>query len=562
MQHQSHVVDNVLEMYDHLAVRIIKYCLSDASPLSLDVILDETSYPKQYADEFMRKGWRSLFQFIIAQHPNKLDIPEVYRKLFIYDHLLFAGAVFRISKMRPGFENTSVSLFSSGMQYALMIESNHGETCNYAGLSYYHTYTKALFDSYGLGCDIDSVPQLRRFAETVGDISNKSWILRDSDWESAITKNRETLVGFRAFLYAAAISGVTQDDYVENGLGVPRSTLLKDVDTFIALRDDEDTTPRDIRRFINRIEHYSSDLQDHDLIGPMLLGPFSAAKQAHDARFRPGQSQKQVPAPIPVYDLSILETFNPSYAIERVLQSDKDPISFSRHIAENHGDAIYSSLISQLYTRTGAVMPPAEDFSDIWTISLISDVIHSALIEERVVDTTDNDRNDIAVYIQSTQHLLLNFIDEQEIMGLSLVSSILRFQSDMNSQDLTDDEFERIRLLSQVWEDIAPFDREGLSESHRRLLDDVLIRAKLRVFFYTTVEAINVTNMVPFEKVIGCSRQAFFDYLEKLTFFLKSETTVETMQSFLADVPPLFGTVMLENQDKMQWVLPFNQDAF
>lgn len=542
-------------------VNIMRYCLSDRLDKNMEVVVQDHS-PISYAQLMTKRHGKALFKTFgesLFTHTPKLT--EDLKLAWVNDTLLESAAVYRVAQARIDKEDDVWEAIHYSLPYSLTLECRRSPTGTYTGLTKFRTNATQFFHQNILRRHLNSSGLLTRMTDCVGDMLSPKWIMYDPRWYKALHVKNEGHHILRSFLSAAMISHVLKDEFCTEVLETDRETVLRDVESFIYLREDETATVVEIVEFLANLEHYGYDVPQHNFTTTVFAGSFETFENRHQDLFGNKFSMAKFITLTDDCDIDewrFLRELGDEFSPESVIVTDETPQALSDVIIKSHIKDIYNSPIAKTLGARGIKIPELFPKSSGWIRTALEDRLMQLMVMRRHIFLKQCDLESSTLYTTLTSHILLNVSDETERLGLSVVGECLEAQLEINIKNLSEREQVIVSTMIAGWGNLKLFSRNKMNKSWKKALANKETLGKLRQFMFFIIETLNINAIVDFSSYFTCSRVELFVYIETLGEYMLGDVVAEELSEFLNDIPQLQATALVDSWDHCVWGSPMH----
>jgi len=468
MTSYSKIVEDSITKEQGRVFDLIRYCVSDKVPVNLLEVLNQKS-PVEYAETISKSHGTRIYDLFENKSLSK-DLKEGW----VFDKLIEAGCLLRIAEIRKTKIRDTHSLLKSIIPYTLIVKTSNEHVGRYTGLIDFEQNAKSAFEGITIRRHAKSMGSVDRLIQNVGSIEKSSFFLLNSLWKETLSKKDLGFFIFRTFLHAVLLSHTFTNDACEELLEVSRETILKDIDYFNYLIEDNDTTQKDIFSFLNQIEHYITDIPSNILAYTAFTRDFSDFRESHYKVFGDkflSCKKNDLPEELDRSEWKFLRDLGDHCAPELILGATESPVEHTDYILDNHYKEIYESPFIDLVKRNNLPVPNTFSLSDKLTKSIFKDKVYQSLILRRFLDFRSDDPDLAHLYVKDKSYILLVIEDqESNTRGLSIVSECLKYYLTTMKKTFWEREYYLIEDLIRSWDDLKFFKPNRMDKTWKTVL--------------------------------------------------------------------------------------------
>lgn len=561
MEFQSSVTEKIIfEEKDGLS-DLIRYCISDKVPCNiLDVLRDNS--PAKYAQDISKSCGEKIFD----KFNNAADttISREFKQAWTFDRLVEAGSLLRIAEVRKTQVKDAKHLLKALSPYMLVIDTPDWHVGKYAGLVGFSDNIKTSFEENSVRRDTHSIGTLDRLLRTVGSLENKQWFLHNPLWNKTLNSTTRGLFIIKAFLHAAMLSHTVSDKTCEELLEVSRDDVVRDVEHFIDLVEDPNTDSRDIRRFLNQVEHYTTDVPTNRIAAVAFTRSYENFKEEHHRAFgdRFENSFRNIlPEEFDSPEWIFLRGLGEECSAEMVIvSSDETPLTHTEFLTNNHLTDLYNSPFIDQCRKSNISIPEMFPKSLRTIKCAIADRVYKSLVKRRFMNMRNNDSELSEQYVCDRSSILLVIEDpEDQMKGLSLVSDLLNFHRERLKETFTEREYLLLAWMENVWNGLKMFSKPNkMDKTWKSYLSDPEHRRYFRQFFFKVLEALYLEKDEEFLYHFDMTRYEFSSCTETFCILLSHKADKKSLNDFFESVPELKSSINVNEWDQMIWLAPYN----
>lgn len=556
------MIDKIIETHNDPIADVVRFCASDKVPTNIFNVLTDNC-PAKYAREVTKTSSDIIFNTFGKQLEEKYPrLSNDIKQEWVFDKVMEAGSYLRIASVRKTRPKDIDTLLKAVIPFGLVLEVNNHQIGKYSGLINFKRNVKEVFDDALIRRHSLSMGIVDRLIETVGSVDDSTWILHNPLWKDTLNKLDKGFFILKTFLHAAVLSHTITDDVCEQILEVDRETILSDTDMFIHLKEDENTSAKDIRKFMSRVEHYTTDVP----VNRLALMTFSrsqedftdAHKQSFGKRFE-GLESSTLPDNLDLDEWKFLRSLGEECSAEVSIYSEESPFSHTEFLINNHLRALYNSPYSQMCKDNGISIPEMFPKALTHIKVALTDRVYSSIVKRRFLSLHGNDIDLSHMYIKDRSYILLVIEDpEHQMRGLSLFNEALTFHMTTLKTTFFEREWFILEYFQERWNALNLFKPNKMDKSWKAFFRDSENRYRVRQFLFKLLESLYLEKDEEFKFQFDMTRFEFFNVIETMATMMSQEAHQEDLIDFLDNIPNLKQMVNITEMDQAIWIAPYH----
>jgi hypothetical protein len=551
---------------------LIRFCMTDKVIKSINSVVEGDITPIDYANILIDHNYELLYHTFFASRLETCDLnvkhittEDGYNILtsFMFDKLVLAGAMLRLAQFRymstesianPIHEDNSI--FSSTLIHLLTIYEEYKDYTHISGLTDFKAICTLFVGTVAIVRENTPVGLFMRLSDNIEDVDNLNCILRDKLWGDILLNDPERCRDFRRFLYISLISMVFPDELLKSTFNTTSTKLLKDVNYFIDLREDKETTREDVLYFLDKISIHLESYSDNMIFYSMCELPYSVFEDIYTKTNKVEEESskpRKINNPLEAVSEDIYNTLGELYNPIDVVANDFTPLDYTNSFLGDYRDSLLTNVIESHYNRME--LPKSEyDKSSVLMDGVIRDYLMMALVYERYKYL---EYKKPFLEIKKSCHILL--VGEDEGLGLSVLTWVLPYHRNNQVENFTTDQITAIDNLLDLLQDIGISFPSLMNEHWKEVFEDLEVRTNIRSYFFTLIESFYIDDEETYKKFIGTTKDLLFTGLKEFNRLLSEEATKEELLDFLSKVPSINNTISVTDKDYAMWLEPFEQ---
>lgn len=562
MYPSSSMIDKIIETHNDPIADVVRFCASDKVPTNIFNVLTDNC-PAKYARDITKTSSDIIFNTFGKQLEEKYPkLSDDIKQEWVFDRVMEAGSYLRIASVRNTRTKDVDTLLKAVIAFGLMLEVNNHQIGKYSGLINFKRNAKEGLTDTLIRRDSLSIGIVDRLVETVGSIDDTGWILHNPLWKDTLSKMEKGFFILKAFLHAAILSHTISDEVCEQILEVDRDTILSDTETFINLKEDDHTSARDIRKFMSRIEHYTTDMPANRL----ALTTFTKShedfihvhQQIFGKRFE-GLEINILSESIDLEEWKFLRNLGEECSAEVAIYSEESPFSHTEFLINNHLRSLYNSPYSKMCKDNNISIPEMFPKALNHIKVALSDRVYASLVKRRFLSLNDNNIDLSHLYIKDRSHILLVIEDpEYQMRGLSLVNESLTFHMTTLKNTFFEREWYILEYFQERWNALKLFKPNKMDKSWKVFFKDRENRYRVRQFMFKLIESLYLEKDEEFKFQFDMTRFEFFNAIETMATMMSQAAHQEDLVDFLDNIPNLKQMVNITEMDQAIWIAPYH----
>lgn len=549
---------------------LIRFCMSDIVVRSINCVVEGDLSPVDYAHLMIKKHYKLLYDafFYIRLEESKIDKPHISSDdgydifaSYMFDKLVIAGCLFRSSRL-DNYSVESISdtthfhngTFVSMLIHLLTMKDKRYDYSYLSGLTDFKTIGHLFVGSVSSNYPNLPIGILNRLSNNIGDIGDDHWILLDRVWGKFILDDTKTALSFRRFLNMSLMSLVLEDSLYLSSFGTDKEKVFKDIDFFLDLREDKETTLEDIRYFFNKISYYTETFAENEIFESLAEKQYSDFKDIYIRsrnKLNDDEHNTDTKNPIDVLIADMTSTLGSAYD-QSVIDSDSTaPLEYTNHIFNEYRDGILENVVEPHYRRIG--LPNTEyDKDSILIDGSIKDYLMMVMVYQRY--KFHNHPTPFSE-IKRTCHILL--VAEYEELGFSVLTWILPFHFTNCSKYMSESQGIVCERFLEALEKISISFPSMMNPHWKDILEDLEIMTNLRAWIFTIIEglyALSVPDDEIYKSIVSTNKTNLFKHIDELTNLIQQECTQAQLLEYLASVPNIQKTMSLNETAYKMWL--------
>lgn len=539
--------------------KIIRYCASDKVPNTIFSVLGDLS-PVDYAKAISKSHGIKIFDLFSS---NDKKTPSDVKEGWTFDKLVEVSSLVRIAEVRTTLIKDSLSLLQAIIPYSLIIENSNKGASRYSGLINFKENIETTFKEIAIRRDTHSIGMIDRFVNSIGSSKDPNWILYNKDWKDVLSNREFGFFILRCFLHAVILSHTVDDKICKEMVEVDRETVIRDIFDFLELRENPKATQKDIRKFLNQIEHYTTDVPINTIAFFTFTQHFEAFKQTHDKHFgnrflsfikNPLKEEHDRP------EWKFLRSLGSQFSPEEVIRTEESPLSQCEYLIANHFEKIFNSPYTELCLAKGVNIPAKFDVHDKYTKAALKDRLAQSLTLRRFLDFRNDDLELAEGYVKDKSYFLLVVEDDAlNMRGLSIVKETLEYYIKELKNTFYEREYLIIANLIDCWDRLNLFKPNKMNKSWKALFARHDNRGVLREFMFKVFEGLYIEKDEEFQFNFHMTRYDFFTALDTFNYLLSKNDHVEDIIEFMNSIPNMKEPSNINRWDQLFWLAEYNK---
>lgn len=538
-----------------LVGQMVRYLRTDKVAFKLDNVLTYTGSPIGFARRVLKDNGVYLYhqygKDIQDQFPN---LPKILRDGWVYEQVFRTAVEYRMVNLFQDRPDRIATMRLEGIRAMMLVLDQSLPASKYTGFFNFKENVYQFLVSNNPIANQDRIGLTKRLIATVGSVLDPNWILHHPTWFKTLDINDELLKSLRGFLQLCTSNLYHTPETFSEVYEFDILELMDHMETFIDLRESQDTTPKMIRTFIESVEHYSRDFPVPPHYNVLYGGSYLDLLKIFSTN---SQSEKpSTPNPSffehPLVDF--INDIDKGVTVTLVNEGQLPPELimyqfYERLIKET--EAQFITLIQQVnwITPTHAI-PKTKARRE----QLVCDHLLMVVMGLKFAKLHVEDEGSVINFIANTAHLLLHHRDETETLGLSTFSSLLPFYMKGSVQPLTPREFEIVSLVKWAWDECKFDTYKKISKSWKTHFKNPVVTAGLRNTFFSLTEVLQNDDPVDYDFVFQMSRDDFFQYLENLCEYLTTDPMTQEVEEFFNRAPNPKKNLYTTPYEFLMWV--------
>jgi hypothetical protein len=259
-----------------LQSQFVNHLKTDKVITSIDSVLISNGNPIGFTQRIMEHNQSKLFdryaKNISEQYPSLVPI---LRDGWVYEQVFKAAIDYRMVCMFPDDEKELRKRRIDAMRAIMLVYDKEVPASKYAGFFYFSKNMYNFFSSYPTPTNADRFGLTRRLVSTIGSILEPNWIFHNQTWFKTLDCDIQLFNVLRGFVQISSSNVFYSDEAFEHVYDFDIAELLDHMETFIDLRESDDTTPQNIRKFVESVEHYALEIPVPSIYPVLYGGSFS-----------------------------------------------------------------------------------------------------------------------------------------------------------------------------------------------------------------------------------------------------------------------------------------------
>lgn len=254
---------------------LLRFCLSDKVPLSIDDIVRGDLVPLEYADKLMTTSYDLLYKNFFEATLKPLKLPLMLQRAIVFDDLLTIACLLRIMVIQPSSRLAVDQLMGKVRIFLLCTSDDCIRETIYSGLGNFELHAKEYVRTTSPEFESGDIRLIKPLIAAVSHMADRQWIFNDPHWRTTLMGKRSRLLALRGFLHVALWSFTMKDEHIVRVFDMTRSDVLSLVYEFVELRKSPKVKLSEVEDFVKRLGMYFNLLNIHTFFAAMLAGPFS-----------------------------------------------------------------------------------------------------------------------------------------------------------------------------------------------------------------------------------------------------------------------------------------------
>lgn len=515
---------------------IVCYLLSDRSTPGLNQVVSGDLTPLAFASEFVKGATSAQF----VDRFLKVSLSDELTQLWLFDHVMRVSSMWRVTNL-PAIPAVLVQELASDAAFYSLTTATKDRLSWFTGISSFRAISE---ECAGYICQPNMIQVVDLLGKTIGDVTDKNWLLNKPSWKKVFWDDRDSLLLLRQFLHVVLILAQSQD-FSQLWFGAGSCDVRADALEFLDLAEDPKVTPYRIRSFLEHVSEYAEDHPAHSLHELVVRAPFATLKHFSQVYFGPHQEAHKSSLPDEAswdqeeWDSlrSLGDAFDPTLTVTTELLPS---VYCDAIVAQIHDSEVQKNLREFCDFRNVELRVYGDGKFDDWAKAELLDNLRATVVERRLASLCE-DLDHAVTLLKSSSHILLLLDSNNEArMGFSFFEQWLGFHTSDRSGVMKEDEVECLRDLHVAWSDLRIDRPHRLPPAWGKAFENYKFRSTLRSWLFTVIEIILSDPTTDLTSVLKVDRAEIFNRIHLFTQWLNDDyITEDQIYSFVNQLPCL-----------------------